>query len=74
MLDACTPLAMAAPGAVADDAIVTKHRRDQLLDPAVAAVGKDSTVSSTELFDAGAAVVHRIVAIPGATGRDGEDA
>ena len=65
---------MLAPGAIADDAIVSEHGGDELVDAAVAAVGKDPAVSPTELFDVRAAVVDRIVAVPGATGRDGDDA
>lgn len=74
VLDTCSALAMTPPRAVADDATVAKCGRDELGDAAIAAVGKDSAMALAELLDERAAVVDRIVAIPGSARGAGDDA
>jgi hypothetical protein len=74
VLDASAAAAVASPRAVAQDAPAAEDRCDQLVDAAVTAVGQDASVEAAECLDRGAAVVHRIVAIAGATGGRGDDA
>jgi hypothetical protein len=74
MLDACTALAMAAPGSIADDPVVTKDGCDQLADTAVAAVGEHSSVVPTPRLDIRRSIVDHVVTIAGSAARDSDDA
>jgi hypothetical protein len=51
VLDPCSPPAMSTPRAVAQDPSSAKHRRDELGDAAVAAVGEDATMLLAERLD-----------------------
>src|SRR5262245_18380143 len=73
MFDSCPATSMPSPRTVADDAAFPKHRRDQLGDAAVAAVGEDTPVSLAESLHERAAIVDRIVAIAATAGRRRDD-
>src|ERR1700704_3173452 len=64
---------MSTPRSVAQDLASTKHRRDELGDAAVAAVGESATMPLAERRDARAAVVHGVVAVAWTTRGGGDD-
>ena len=66
-------LRSASPSAIADDAIASKDRSDQLWDSAVTAIGKHSLMITAQRLDLGGAVVHRVVAIPWTTAGNCDD-
>jgi hypothetical protein len=63
VFDAGSPAAVTVPGSVADDPVAAKQRRHQLANATIATVGERATVFSTELLDARATVMQRIVAV-----------
>ena len=73
VLDACTTLAVTPPSAITKDAVAPKDRSNQFWNSAVSTVGEHALVISTQRFDLGAAVVHRVVAIAWPTARNGDN-
>lgn len=73
MLDARPPCPVATPHVVADDAVRSESRGDQLADSAIAAVCKDAMVLLAERLDHGAAVMDRVVTVSKATTSNGDN-
>jgi hypothetical protein len=63
VLDPGSTPTMSTPCSVAQDSVPAKHRRDELGDRAVGAVGENATMLLAERLDVRAAVVHWIVAV-----------
>ena len=73
VLDARSAVAMATPRSIAHDPATAKHRCDELGYAAIATVGQDAAMLLAERLDRRTAVVDRVVAIAGPTGRGGDD-
>ena len=73
VLDPGAASSVSAPGTVAYDAAVSKHRRYELGDAPVAAIGEHPTMLSTQLLDIGPAEVQRVVPIAGPARGRGND-
>lgn len=63
MLDAGASSSMTRPGAITADETTLKHRRNELRNTAITAIGEDAPVGSAKRLDVGATIVNRIVAI-----------
>ena len=72
MLDASTTFSVPPPCSVADDAIASEPRRDELGDAAVAAICEHAGVVLTEPLDLRATVVNGVVAIAGPAADHGD--
>lgn len=73
VLDPRATPAMSPPRVVPHDPVATKHGRDELVDASIAAIGEYAAVQAAQTLDETASVVHRIVAIAGASTRDRDD-
>jgi len=74
VLDACSTLAVGPPCTIADDAVLAKHRRDELGYTPVTAVGEETAMGLADCLDARASVMDRIVAIARVDRRGRNDA
>ena len=74
MLDPGSTTAMPAPGVVAQDAIASKHGRDELGDAAVATVGQNAPMLSAQSLDVRVPVMDDIVAMARTAAGRGDDA
>ena len=73
MLDARSTSTMDAPAPVTQDASTMESWRAELGDTSVTAVGEDVAVHLAERLEGRAAVVNRVITIPGAPGDRGDD-
>jgi hypothetical protein len=74
VLDPGAASSMATPGPVAADPVALEHRRDELRDAAIAAVGENAGVLAAQGFDRRATVVDGVVTIARTATTDGDDA
>jgi hypothetical protein len=64
---------MSTPRSVAQDLASAKHRRDELGETAIGAVGEGAAMRLAERLDVRVAVVHRVVAVAWTTRSGGDD-